>query len=90
MKRAFFAGLLASLLVPALAAAETARKPSGAKISPEQASQIALEKIPGNVTDVTIERKRGKQVYVVEILTQDEGEKDVLVDIKTGRILGTE
>jgi len=89
MKRALYAGLLAILLVPAMADAEPQRK-TGAKISPEQASKIALEKIPGNVTDVTIERKRGKEVYVVEIQTPDEGEKDVLVDIKTGRIVGTE
>jgi uncharacterized membrane protein YkoI len=89
MKRALYAGLLAVLLVPAIAAAEPQRK-TGAKITPEEASKIALERIPGNVTDVTIERKRGKQVYVVEILTADEGEKDVLVDIKTGRIIGTE
>jgi uncharacterized membrane protein YkoI len=89
MKRALYVGLLAILLVPSMAAAESPRK-TGAKISPEQASKIALERIPGNVTDVTIERKRGKQVYVVEILTPDEGEKDVLVDIKTGQIVGTE
>jgi uncharacterized membrane protein YkoI len=72
-----------------MVAAEPAPK-TGAKISPEEASKIALERIPGNVTDVTIERKRGKEVYVVEILTPNEGEKDVLVDIKTGRIIGTE
>jgi hypothetical protein len=89
MKRAFYAGLLAILLVPGIAAAEPPRK-TGAKISPEEASKIALERVPGNVTDVTRERKRGKEVYVVEIQTPDEGEKDVLVDIKTGRILGTE
>jgi uncharacterized membrane protein YkoI len=89
MKRALYAGLLAILLLPAMADAEPQRK-TGAKISQEQARKIALEKIPGNVTDVTIERKRGKEVYVVEIQTPDEGEKDVLVDIKTGRIVGTE
>ena len=89
MKRAIYAGLLAILLLPAMADAEPQRK-TGAKISQEQARKIALEKIPGNVTDVTIERKRGKEVYVVEIQTPDEGEKDVLVDIKTGRIVGTE
>jgi uncharacterized membrane protein YkoI len=46
--------------------------------------------MPGKVTDVTIERKRGKNVYVVEIQTPDQGEKDVLVDIVTGQIVGTE
>ena len=89
MKRALFASLLAVLLLPAMVTAEPPRK-TGAKISPEEASKIALERIPGNVTDVTIERKRGKEVYVVEIQTPNEGEKDVLVDIKTGRIIGTE
>jgi uncharacterized membrane protein YkoI len=89
MKRALYASLLAVLLLPAMVTAEPPRK-AGAKISPEEASKIALERIPGNVTDVTIERKRGKEVYVVEILTANEGEKDVLVDIKTGRIIGTE
>jgi uncharacterized membrane protein YkoI len=90
MKRALHAGLLAILLLaPAMGPAEAQRKPE-AKISPEQASKIAVEKIPGNVTDVSIEKKRGKNVYVVEIQTPDEGEKDVLVDIKTGRVIGTE
>jgi len=92
MKRAFYAGLIATLLlVPALPQAEAQRKSTPeAKITPEQASKIALEKIPGNVTDVTIERKRGKNVYVVEIQTENDGEKDVFVDIKTGRVVGTD
>jgi len=89
MKRALYASLLAVLLLPAMVTAEPTRK-AAAKISPEEASKIALERIPGNVTEVTIERKRGKEVYVVEIQTANEGEKDVLVDIKTGRIIGTE
>ena len=84
-KRAICAGLLAIVLVPATAAAEAA-----AKISKEQATKIALERIPGKVTDVTIERKRGKNVYVVEIQTPDGGEKDVFVDIQTGEIVGTD
>jgi hypothetical protein len=60
-----------------------------AKISPEQARKIALERMPGKATDVKIERKLGKNVYVVEIQTQ-RGEKDVFVDIESGKILGTE
>ena len=38
---------------------------------------------------MTIERKLGKNVYVVEIRTP-RGEKDVFVDIETGKIIGTE
>jgi uncharacterized membrane protein YkoI len=60
-----------------------------AKISKEQATKIALQMMPGKVTSVVIERKRGKNVYVVEIQTR-RGEKDVFVDIETGKIVGTE
>jgi uncharacterized membrane protein YkoI len=60
-----------------------------AKISEDRATEIALKRMPGKATAVKIERKRGKNVYVVEIQTA-RGEKDVLIDPDTGRILGTE
>jgi uncharacterized membrane protein YkoI len=88
MKKEIYAALIAVLLVPAIAAAQV--QPSAAKISEEQATKIALERIPGKVTDVKIERKRGKDVYVVEIQTPDGGEKDVFVDIVSGQIVGTD
>jgi uncharacterized membrane protein YkoI len=91
MKRAIYAGLLAIFLVPAMAAAQAQRQtPPAAKITEEQATKIALERIPGKVTEVKIERKRGKSVYVVEIQTPNGGEKDVFVDIQTGEIVGTD
>jgi len=74
------------LLAPAMAAAQ----PAGTKITKEQATKVALERVPGKVTDVTIEKKRGKNVYVVEILSPDQGEKDVLVDMESGKVVGTE
>jgi hypothetical protein len=60
-----------------------------AKISAAEATKIALERMPGKATDVKIERKLGKNVYVVEIQTP-RGEKDVFVDIESGKILGTD
>jgi uncharacterized membrane protein YkoI len=92
MKKTIYAGLLAILLAPAIAAAQAQRQPTppAAKITEEQATKIALERIPGKVTDVKIERKRGKNVYVVEIQTPNQGEKDVFVDIETGQIVGTD
>ena len=98
MKEKIHAGLLAILLLAPATAAQaqqqprpgTERAPPVAKITEEQASKIALERIPGKVTEVKIERKRGKNVYVVEIQTPDQGEKDVFVDIETGRIVGTD
>lgn len=89
MRGNIFAGLLAVLVLgPAMAAAQV--QPPAAKISEAQATQIALERIPGKATSVTIERKRGRDVYVVEIQTPDGDEKDVFVDIQSGRIVGTD
>jgi uncharacterized membrane protein YkoI len=61
-----------------------------AKISGAEATKVALELVPGRVTSLTIERKLGKNVYVVEIRTPGGGEKDVFVDIETGKIVGTD
>jgi Peptidase propeptide and YPEB domain len=64
--------------------------PPVAKVSGEQAAQIALKTIPGKATSVKIERKLGKNVYVVEIMTEKSGEKDVFVDIESGEMVGTD
>jgi uncharacterized membrane protein YkoI len=62
-----------------------------AKISEEKAAEIALKEVPGNVTEVVIEKKRGKKVYVVEIIEKGSGaEVDVFVDIETGEVVGTD
>jgi hypothetical protein len=65
------------------------QKSPAAKISPSEATKIALERMPGKASDVKIERKLGKNVYVVEIQTSG-GEKDVFVDLESGKILGTD
>jgi uncharacterized membrane protein YkoI len=58
-------------------------------ITEEEAIQIALKMANGEVTDIEIERKKGHEVYAVEI--DDNGDEvDVFVDIKTGEIVGTE
>ena len=64
--------------------------PPVAKVSSEQAVQIALKAVPGRATSVKIERKRGKNVYTVEIMTVNAGEKDVFVDIESGDVVGTD
>jgi len=97
MKKTIYASLFAVLLAPAIAAAQAQqpgpskeRAPPAAKITKEQATKIALERIPGEVTDVVIEKKRGKNVYVIEIQSPEQVEKDVFVDIETGKIVGTD
>ena len=43
------------------------------------------------MTDVTIEKKRGKNVYVIEVVADKDGaETDVLVDTDMGAVLGGE
>ena len=64
--------------------------PPVAKISGDQATKIALARIAGKATNLTIERKKGKNVYVVEIQTPNQGEKDVFVDIESGEVVGTD
>ena len=98
MKRTIHRVLLVSLLLaPGIVVAQAQqpgpskeRAPPAAKITKEQAKKIALERIPGEVTDVVIEKKRGRNVYVIEIQTPEQGEKDVFVDIETGKIVGTD
>jgi uncharacterized membrane protein YkoI len=80
------------------AAAETKDSPvgqaanvPGGKLTREQATQAALQALPGKVTDVTIEKKHGKNVYVIEIVAEKDGaETDVLVDMASGAVLGME
>ena len=87
----FGASALAALLFPAVAMAQTFSQATPTpKISQEQAKTAALKLVPGRVTSVVIEKKQGKNVYVVEIVPRSGGEKDVFVDIETGQVLGTE
>ena len=67
-----------------------ASKPATSKISADEAKAIALKTMPGKVTDVAIEKKLGKTVYVVEIMTPKNGERDVFVDMQTGEVVGSD
>ncbi len=60
------------------------------KISDEKAKEIALQKVPGEVTAVAVERKLGKKTIVVEVIADDGSEIDVIIDMGTGEVLGTE
>lgn len=79
--------LIWASLAPLAAAAE--KSGPAIRITEEQAGQAALKVLPGRITDVSIEKKRGKTVYVVEIVAdKDSAETDVLVDIESGKVLG--
>ena len=59
-------------------------------ITHDEAKQAALVEVPGTVTDIETEGYRGKLVYAVEIQSESGIEMDVFVDIKTGKVLGSE
>lgn len=59
-------------------------------ITEAQAKAIALQRVPGVVTNITIEQKYGKDAYVVEIDADNGPETDVVVDMATGEVLGVE
>lgn len=71
-----------------------ARKPAETqvqKISEERAREIALQAVPGDITDLDIERKLGAKRYVVEVIAEEDGEEtDVIIDMETGEVLEIE
>jgi len=68
---------------------EVSGKELETEITAEDAKKIAIQEVPGKITDIDIEKKFGKPTYVVEIQAEN-GEIDVIIDINTGIILGTE
>ena len=78
-----------SLILSGTAIAED-KPAAGAKITEDQAKAVALKAMPGKVTGVAIEKKKGKTVYVVEIMTEKKGEIDVFVDVVSGKVIGTD
>lgn len=59
-------------------------------ITHDEAKKAALLEIPGTVTYIETEGFRGVLVYAVEIMSDSGIEMDVFVDIKTGKVLGSE
>ncbi len=76
---------------PMLVSDKRKAKPKAARISEEEAKKIAVKAVPGTVTDVAIEKKLGANRYVVEVIAADDGaETDVIIEMETGKVLGTE
>jgi hypothetical protein len=65
-------------------------EPPKQNLTEEEAIEIALAEVPGEVTDVAIEKKFGKWVYVIEIDADNGPETDVIIDRETGEVLGVE
>lgn len=58
-----------------------------AKISEQDATKIALEKVPGTVNEVELDDEDGLIVYEFEIVGEDGSEQAKEVDAKTGEIV---
>jgi uncharacterized membrane protein YkoI len=66
-------------------------KPPVARVSSEQAREIALKEVPGKIISMKIERRGKYNVYAVEITAEKDGaETDVFVDIESGKVVGTD
>ena len=60
------------------------------KISPADARKIALQRVPGKITDQELEKEHGRLQYAFEIITAEGKEFDVEIDAITGEILKVE
>ena len=56
----------------------------------EQAAEIALLEVPGEIREVDLEREDGMQIYEIEILSVDGVEMEVEIAADTGDVLEIE
>ncbi|MCU4989262.1 PepSY domain-containing protein [Bacillus cereus] len=59
------------------------------KVTEEQAKEIAVQQVPGNVKGIRLEQKNEKKIYVIEI--EKSANENVMVEIEetTGAFIGT-
>ena len=62
---------------------------AGARVSEQQAKDIAIREVGGRVTDIETDSEDGRNVWEVEI-RKDGEEVDVLIDMETGEVLDIE
>lgn len=85
------ASVMILLILASLALAGQVVMAQSSIISEMEAKDIALKTVPGEITDVAIEKKLGAKRYVVEVIAAADGaEIDVIIEMETGKVLGTE
>jgi uncharacterized membrane protein YkoI len=98
MRTSILTGLLAITLVAGATTAAWSDDKEGkitdlvkdAKVTAEQAIKTAMEKVPGTVVEVELEKKHGKTVWEVEILGADGKVTEVHIDAAEGTVIDTE
>jgi len=79
------AGLVLAGGIAGMVSAQSVADSTG--LTEEQVIEIALMEVPGEVTEVELERHRGRQVFEVEIMTEDGNETELKIAAETGEIL---
>jgi uncharacterized membrane protein YkoI len=69
---------------------EKAELAAAAKVTIEQAIKTASEKTPGKVIEAELEKKHGKTVWEVEVLTGDGKVVEVHLDAESGAVIDVE
>ena len=60
------------------------------KFSIKDAKSIALQRVPGKITDAELEKEKGRLQYAFEIIGEDGKSYDVEIDAITGEIIQAE
>ena len=88
-KKLITSGVLASMILAAgtagMVSAQSAAEATG--LSEEQAIEIALAEVGGELQEAELEREDGMSVFEIEILTADGTEVEVEINAETGEIL---
>ena len=82
------AGLIAAGAVAGTVSAQAVADATG--LTEEQAIEIALVEVPGEVLEVELERDDGARIFEIEILTAEDEEMYVEIDAETGEVLEIE
>ena len=82
------AGLLLAGGIVGTVSAQTLAARTGLTL--EQAAEIALLEVPGEIMEVDLEREDGMQIYEIEILSVDGVEMEVEIAADTGDVLEIE
>lgn len=82
------AGLVLTSALTGTVSAQSAAEAIG--ISEEQAVEIALTEVAGEIQEVELEKEDGKMIYEIEILNADGQEFEIEIAADTGEVLEVE
>jgi len=69
---------------------EAVKMAAAAKVAIEQAVKTASEKVSGKIVEAELEKKHGKLVWEVEVVTAENKVMEVHIDAETGAVIDVE